>query len=85
MGTRYFWPAIIVSSLTLFADNWQEYPLEQATCARGDDFSFFVSEGNPEKVIIDFIGGGPAGTQKDTAQKNQPPTPSNLYVLVAKA
>lgn len=28
------------------------------TCARGDEFSFFVYEGDPSNVVVAFIGGG---------------------------
>ena len=38
---------------------WKEVkPGGNTTCARGDDFSFFVSPGRSNNVIIDFIGGG---------------------------
>jgi hypothetical protein len=52
---------------------WTEIkPGGQTSCARGDDFSFFVSEGgDPNKIIIDFMGGGACwngeNCAKDTA------------------
>lgn len=39
--------------------DWTEIaPGGLTTCARGEPFSFFVRNGDPQKVIIDFIGGG---------------------------
>lgn len=38
---------------------WNEVrPGGETSCARGGDYSFFVSPGNSDKVVIDFIGGG---------------------------
>lgn len=40
-------------------DGWREIkPGGETICARGDDFSFFVSPGTSNKIVIDFIGGG---------------------------
>lgn len=40
-------------------EGWTKYSPGGATlCARGTPYSFFVNAGDPEKVIIDFIGGG---------------------------
>ena len=38
---------------------WDEIkPGGDTSCARGDDFSFFVAPGQSDKIVIDFIGGG---------------------------
>ena len=41
------------------ASPWREIaPGGQTLCALGDPFSFFVHEGDPSRVVIDFLGGG---------------------------
>lgn len=45
--------------LASLESGWNEIPGgEGTTCARGDEFSFFVRPGDPEKVVVDFMGGG---------------------------
>lgn len=40
-------------------EGWIEIkPGGGTTCARGDEFSFFVNPGTTNKVIVDFMGGG---------------------------
>lgn len=47
------------SSLGRLGADWEEYkPGGRTACARGGDFSFFVSPGSVNKVVIDFMGGG---------------------------
>ncbi len=52
-----------MESLYSLPDNlpraWNEINIGGATtCARGEDFSFFVYPGRTNKVVIDFMGGG---------------------------
>jgi hypothetical protein len=37
---------------------WQQIPVEGAVCARGTPYSFFAHEGNPDKLMVYFQGGG---------------------------
>ena len=49
----------IVDRIEDMQAGWNEVKPGGATrCARGGEFSFFVSPGNSDKVLIDFIGGG---------------------------
>ena len=48
---------------------WNEVrPGGETGCARGGDFSFFVSPGNSDKVVIDFIGGGACWNSRTCAK-----------------
>ena len=53
---------LFLFSFNLFAidiSEWKEYkPAGETRCARGGEYSFFVKEGDPKKVVIDFMGGG---------------------------
>jgi len=40
-------------------DGWQQIkPGGDTLCARGTEYSFLVHPGNPQKIVIDFAGGG---------------------------
>ncbi len=40
-------------------NGWVEYlPGKDTSCSRGTPYAFFVREGDPNKVLVDFIGGG---------------------------
>jgi hypothetical protein len=57
---------------TQLLDHWEEKPLGGDTaCADGSPFSFFISPGNPDKVIIDFGGGGVCWNE-DLCEKGSP-------------
>lgn len=48
-----------ITSESLPQPEWNEIaPGGLTTCARGQPFSFFVRNGDPEKIVIDFVGGG---------------------------
>jgi len=53
---------LFLVSFNLFAIDisaWKEYkPGGSTKCARGGEYSFFVKEGDPRKIVIDFMGGG---------------------------
>jgi hypothetical protein len=66
---------IFLVSFNLFAleiSEWDEYkPGGKTKCARGGEYSFFVKEGDPKKVVIDFMGGG-ACWSKETCEEGEP-------------
>ncbi|MEP7291817.1 MAG: pectin acetylesterase-family hydrolase [Chloroflexota bacterium] len=39
-------------------DSWQQIPVDNAVCARGEPYSFFVHQGDPHKLMVYFQGGG---------------------------
>jgi hypothetical protein len=50
---------VFVCASSSVASAWQEVaPGGDTTCARGAPFSFFVEEGDPDRVVLDFGGGG---------------------------
>lgn len=60
--------------------NWIEHkPGGDTSCARGTDFSFFVSPGSVNKVIVDFMGGG-ACWNGETCDEGGPFSDSVDYV-----
>lgn len=48
------WKEHVLSEKVQLPDGREATP----SCALGDPFSIFVSPGNPDKLVIDFIGGG---------------------------
>jgi len=40
------------------AAKWQQIPVDGAICARGTPYSFYFHEGNPNKLMVYFQGGG---------------------------
>jgi len=66
---KFFLILCLFFPLTLFSyineRDWVEYKPEGGTsCARGGEFSFFVHEGDPNKIVIDFFGGGACWNKK---------------------
>ena len=54
----------------LFAGEWIEHkPGGDTSCARGEDFSFFVHEGRTDKVVVDYIGGGACWNAKNCSEE----------------
>ena len=43
---------------------WEIFPGGKTTCAYGAPYSFFFKEGDPTKLIIDFVGGGACWSEK---------------------
>ena len=63
-------------------DGWTQInPGGATTCARGDDFAFFVAEGRTDKVVIDFIGGGACWNSSTCAKETATFADSIDFVL----
>ena len=59
----------VVDRIEDMHEGWYEVkPGGETSCARGDEFSFFVSPGNSDKVVIDFIGGGACWNDQTCAE-----------------
>lgn len=43
---------------------WEIFPGGGTTCAYGSPYSFYFIEGDPTKLIIDFVGGGSCWSEK---------------------
>ncbi|MFZ8933303.1 MAG: pectin acetylesterase-family hydrolase [Bacteriovoracaceae bacterium] len=43
---------------------WEVFPGGKTTCAYGAPYSFYFKEGDPTKLIIDFVGGGACWSEK---------------------
>ena len=56
------------AALATEIDDWSEViPGGNTSCARGTPFSFYYIEGDPEKVVVDFVGGGACWDKKSCA------------------
>lgn len=51
---------------------WKAVEVPGGVCADGSPYRFYVSPGDPRKVVIDFQGAGPAGTKPPAARKAAP-------------
>ncbi len=43
---------------------WEIFPGGDTSCAYGSPYSFFFKEGDPDRLVIDFVGGGACWSEK---------------------
>lgn len=59
LGLTLAAPLVASESQENIPEGWKEIkPGGETSCARGDEFSFFVAPGTNPNVVIDYIGGG---------------------------
>jgi len=68
MKLPWFFFVFLIFSFSLHSievEDWTEIkPGGETRCAHGGEFSFLVHEGDPNKVVIDFMGGGACWNKK---------------------
>ena len=58
-GYKEYNQEAVPTGANLHPQNWKAIrPGGETICSRGDDYVFFVKEGDPEKVLLTFDGGG---------------------------
>ncbi len=58
-GYKKYDQEVVPTTGALKPQDWKAvYPGGETICSRGDEYVFFVKEGDPEKVLLTFDGGG---------------------------
>lgn len=77
---------LFLNSLLLAQNNslpkgWQEIrPGGETICSRGEPFVFYVYKGNPDKVVIDFSGGGACWNEENCSEDSKTFEPNVNYI-----